>query len=165
MYACVVITYGTVWINRVRLPILHVVTCTGKNNISLSAFAPENLVSRDGFGSSVPRQPAHLHTQAESGAYSRDSSRVPARRPFFYSNHRTPSGQSRVYRVTQLLRTDGVHCRESAGTGPVVFNGSSSNGCCLCRSLRTNKCAPLFSHIHYWYEVGHSLLKVPQANH
>ena len=25
-------------------------------------FAPENLVSRDGFGSPVPRQPAHLHT-------------------------------------------------------------------------------------------------------
>ena len=36
-------------------------------NISLSPFAPENLVSRDGFGSPVLRQPAHLHTQAESG--------------------------------------------------------------------------------------------------
>ena len=45
--------------------------------ISLSAFGPENLVSRDGFGSPVPRQPAHLHTRAESGAYLRDSSRVP----------------------------------------------------------------------------------------
>ena len=42
-------------------------------NIPLSAFVPENLVSRDGFGSPVPRQPAHLHTQAESGAYLRDS--------------------------------------------------------------------------------------------
>ena len=31
-------------------------------SISLSAFVPENLVSRDGFGSPVPRQPAHLHT-------------------------------------------------------------------------------------------------------
>ena len=39
-------------------------------NFSLSAFAPENLVSRDGFGSPVPRQPAHLHTLAESGAHS-----------------------------------------------------------------------------------------------
>ena len=38
-------------------------------NISLSPFAPENFVSRDRFGSPVPRQPAHLHTQAESGAY------------------------------------------------------------------------------------------------
>ena len=34
---------------------------------SLSPFAPESFVSRDGFGSPVPRQPAHLHTQAESG--------------------------------------------------------------------------------------------------
>ena len=54
-------------------------------NISLSAFVPENLVSRDGFGSPVQRQPAHLHIQAESGAYLRDSSRVPRRRPFMYS--------------------------------------------------------------------------------
>ena len=29
---------------------------------SLSPFAPENLVSRDGFGNPAPRQPAHLHT-------------------------------------------------------------------------------------------------------
>ena len=47
-------------------------------------FVPENLVSRDGFGSPVPRQPAHLRTQAESGAYLRDSSRVPRRRPFIH---------------------------------------------------------------------------------
>ena len=47
-------------------------------NISRSAFVPEKLVSRDGFGGPVPRQPAHLHTQAEYGAYLReDSSRVP----------------------------------------------------------------------------------------
>ena len=55
------------------------------NRDPLSAFVPENLVSRDGFGSPVPRQPAHLHTtQAESGAYLRDSSRVPRRRPYIY---------------------------------------------------------------------------------
>ena len=53
-------------------------------NIFLSAFVPENLVSRDGFGSPVPRQSAHLHAQAESGAYLRDCSRVPRRRPFIY---------------------------------------------------------------------------------
>ena len=87
-------------------------------NISLSTFAPENLVSRHGFGSPVPRQSAHLHTQAESGAYLRDSSRFPRRRLFTYLNCHTPSSQSRVDRVTQLS-TDGVHCRESVGTGPV----------------------------------------------
>ena len=54
-----------------------------KNNIYLFAFAPVNLVSRDGFGSPVPRQPAHLRTQTESGAYLRDSSRVPRRRQLF----------------------------------------------------------------------------------
>ena len=51
-------------------------------NISLSPFAPENLTSRDGFGRPVPRQPARRHTQAGSGAYLRDSSRVPRRHPF-----------------------------------------------------------------------------------
>ena len=58
------------------------------------------------------------------------------------------SGQSRVYRVTQL-RTDGVHCRESAGTGSVNLK-VAPHGCCLGRSSWTN---------HYWYEVG--MLKVP----
>ena len=52
-----------------------------ENNIPLSPCVPENLVSRDGFSRPVPRQPAHLHTQAESGAYLGDSSRVPRRRP------------------------------------------------------------------------------------
>ena len=58
MYVCIrMVTHvARVTINQVRLPIL-------------SPFAPENLVSRDGFGSPVLRQPAHLHTQAESGAY------------------------------------------------------------------------------------------------
>ena len=86
-------------------------------NILLSPCVPENLVSRDEFSRPVPRQPAHLHTQAESGAYLRDSSRVPRRRPFIRPPY-VIGGQSRVYRVTQL-RTDGVHCRQSAGTGPV----------------------------------------------
>ena len=52
--------------------------------VRVSNFAPEHLISQDGFGSPVPRQPAHLHTQAESGAYLRNSSRVPWRRPFIY---------------------------------------------------------------------------------
>ena len=107
-----------------------------KMNISLSAFAPENLVPRDGFGSPVPRQSAHLHTQVESGAYLRNSSRVPLRRPFIYMKRHTPSGQFRVYRVTQL-RTDGVHYRESTSTGPVNLE-VVLNGCCLGRSPWTN---------------------------
>ena len=46
-----------------RLPILLVVSSwTGKMNYSLSSLAPENLVSRDGFGGPISRQLAHLHT-------------------------------------------------------------------------------------------------------
>ena len=69
---------------KAALPILLMVSWTGKMDIPLSPFTPKNLVSRDGFGSSVSRQPVHLHTQAESGVYLRDSSRVPRRRPFFF---------------------------------------------------------------------------------
>ena len=46
-------------------------------------------------------------------------------------NLNTPSGQSRYYRVTQL-RTDGVHCQESAGTGLVNLK-VVPNDCCLGR--------------------------------
>ena len=54
MYLCMVIHAARVWINRERLPILLVVSWTTKMDISLSPFAPENLVSRDEFGSPVP---------------------------------------------------------------------------------------------------------------
>ena len=108
---CMVTHLARVWINRVRLPILLVVSWTGKTNISLSAFAPENSVSRKGFGSPVPRQPAHLHTQAESGAYLGDSSRVPRRRPFIYFNPTyaigsvpSLSGHATAYRWRSLPR-------------------------------------------------------------
>ena len=105
-------------------------------NISLSAFVPENLVSRDGFGSPVPRQPAHLHTRAESGAYLRNFSRVLRRGVDLFIYRHTPSGQSRAIGSRQL-RTDGVHCRESAGTGPVNLK-VILDGCCLGRSPWTN---------------------------
>ena len=78
------VSVARVWINRVRLSILLVVSSTGKSSISLSAFAPENMASGDGFGRPVQRGPAHLHTQAESGTFLRDSFQVPQRRPHIY---------------------------------------------------------------------------------
>ena len=62
-----------------------------------------------------------LHTRAESRAYSWDPFRFSRRGLLNCLNRHTPLlGQSRVYRVTQL-HTDGVYCRESAATGPVVL--------------------------------------------
>ena len=123
-------------LGKVANPAMIVVSLKENNNISLSPFAPENLVSRDGFDSPVPCQLALLHTQAESGAYLRDFSRFP-RCPFIYLTRHTPSGQFRVYRVTQL-RTDGVHHQEPAGTGHSKPQCRSSNGCCLSKSPWTN---------------------------
>ena len=129
-----------------------------ENKYFVSAFAPENLVSRDGFGNPVPRQPAHLRTLAESGAYLRDPPEFRDDVHLFILNCHTPSGQSRVYRVTRL-RTDGVHCRESYGTGPVNLKVVPNECCCLGRSPWTNSYAPLFpTPTINWYEVG--MLKV-----
>ena len=87
------------------------------NVFSLSPFVPDNLVSRDGFGHPVPRQPAHsphsgLNLVLTHGII-----------PDFRSGVRLfipPSSHPQVCQVTQL-HNDGVHCRESAGTGPVVL--------------------------------------------
>ena len=72
----------------------------------------------------------------------------------FILNRRTPSGQSRVYRVTQM-RTDGVYCRESAGTGPVNLKGSSKRVLPWQITMAQLICTSL-SHTHYWYEVSTS---------
>ena len=101
-----------------------------------------------------PSRPASACSSPYSGwiwCLLTDSSRVPRRRPLW--NRHTPSGQSRVYRVTQL-RTDGVHCRESAGTGPVNLK-VVPNGCCLAWQITMDQLIfASLSHTHYWYEVG-----------
>ena len=82
-----------------------------ENHIPLSPYVPENLISWDGFSRPVPRQPAHIHTQAESGdyLYVRDSSRVPRRRTFVkapYAIEPVPSlsGHAIAYRWRSLPR-------------------------------------------------------------
>ena len=109
-------------------------------NISLSPFAPELLVSRDGFGSPVPRQPAHLHTPSEFGSFFTYGIPPTFRggvHLFILIRH-TPSGQSRFYRVTQL-RTDGVHCRESAGISPVNLKVVPATGAAF-SSITIGRC-------------------------
>ena len=129
-------------------------------NISLSAFAPENLVSRDGFGRPVLRQPAHLHTQAESVAYLRDSSRVPRRRPFIYFKPSyaigpvsSLSGHTIAYRWRSLPRVHRHMASKSQGSSKRVLPWQVTMDQLICAS---------HSHTHYWYEVGMS--KVPAVD-
>ena len=112
----------------VRLPILLVVSWTGKMNISLSPFAPRKLVSRDGFGSPVPRQPAHLHAQAASRSYLPDSSRVPRRRPFLYfkppyaiGSVPTSSGHTIAYQWRSLPRVSRHRASKPQGSSKRVL--------------------------------------------
>ena len=55
------------------------------------------------------------------------------------------SGQSRVYRVMQLS-TDGVHCRDSTGTGPVVLKVIPATGTAFASPWDQIMCGSLFPH-------------------
>ena len=121
-----------------------------ENNIPLSPCVPENLVSRDGFSRPVPRQPVHLHTQAESGAYLRDSFRVPRRRPFMkppYAIGSVPSlsGHAIAYRWHSLPRVRRHRVSKPQGCSERVLPWQITMDHLIFTSL---------SHTHYWYEVG-----------
>ena len=120
-------------------------------NIPLSPCVPENLVSRDGFSRPVPRQLAHLHTQAESGAYLRDSSRVPRRRPFLkpsYAIGSVPSlsGHVIAYRWRSLPRVRRHRASKPQGSSERVLPWQVTMDQFIYASL---------SHTHYWYFVLH----------
>ena len=126
-------------------------------SIPLSPCVPDNLVSRDGFSRPVPRQPAHLHPHAESGAYLRDFSRVPRRRPFMkppYAIGSVPSlsGHAIAYRWRSLPRVRRHRASKPQGSSERVLPWQITMDQLIFASL---------SHTHYWYEVG--MLKVPAS--
>ena len=97
-----------------------------------------------------------LHTQAEPGAYLRDSSRVPRRRPFIYikppfSIGSVPSlsGHAIAYRWRSLPRVRRHMASKPQGSFERVLPWQVTMDQLICASL---------SHTHYWYEVG--MLKV-----
>ena len=119
------------------------------------------MVSRDGFGSPVPRQPAHLHTRAESGAYFRDFSRVPRRRPFIYfkplyaiGSVPSLSGRAIAYRWRSLQRVRRHRTSKSQGSSKRVLPWQVTMDQLMCASL---------SHTHYWYEVD--MLELPAVQY
>ena len=125
--------------------------------ISLSSFAPVNLVSRDGFGSAVPRQPAHLHAQAESGAYSRDCSQSAAaasvylfKPPYAIKSAPSLSVHAIAYRWCPLPRVRRHRASQPRGRSKRVVPWQVTMNQLIYASL---------SHTYFWYEVG--MLKVP----
>ena len=52
--------------------------------------------------------------------------------------------------------TDGVHYRESAGTGPVVLKVAQQTGASYSGNPMDQSMHALFPHTHYWYS-GHVL--------
>ena len=160
-YHVVRIGLGAIWGDHGRRRSLHFTTppfCLKKgwvypllsisqNNIPLSPCVPENLVSRGGFNRPVPRQPAHLHTQAEPGAYLRDSSRVPRRRPFMkppYAIGSVPSssGHAIAYRWRSLPRVRRHRAIKPQGSSERVLPWQITTDQLIFASL---------SHTHYWY--------------
>ena len=59
------------------------------------------------------------------------------------------------------MRTDGVHCRESAGTGPVVLKVVPVTGAAILQVTIDQLICASLSHTHYWYEG--SMLEVPEV--
>ena len=131
-----------------------------ENSIPLSPCVPENVVSRDGFSRPVPRQPAHLHTQAESGAYLRDSSRVPRRRPFMkppYAIGSVPSlsGHAVAYRWRSLPRVRRHRASKSQGSSERMLSWQITMDQLIFASL---------SHINYNQVRGHAIFEVVLTN-
>ena len=146
---CTVTHIARVWINRVRLPILLVVSWTGKMNIYFPVCvvcAWEIGLARR-FRQSRPASACSFSTlrlNHQSGAYLRDSSRVPRRRPFIYfkppyaiGSVPSLSGHAIAYRWHSLPTVR--RQRASKPQGIIV-----PNECCLGRSPWTNKYTPLF---------------------
>ena len=126
-----------------------------ENNIPLAPCVRKNLVSRDRFSRPVPRQPAHLHIQAESDAYLRYSFRVPRRRPFMkppYAIESAPSlsGHASAYRWRSLPRVRGHRASKPQGSSERMLPWQITMDQLIFASP---------PHTHYWYEVG--MLKVP----
>ena len=98
-----------------------------------------------------------LHTQTESGAYLRGSSRAPRRRPFIYikppyviGSAPSLSDVAIAYRWRSLPRVRRHRASTPQGSSERVLPWQVTMDQLIFASL---------SHTHYWYEVG--MLKVP----
>ena len=124
-------------------------------NISLSAFALDNLVSRHVFGSPVPHQPAHLHTQAESGAYRtygippefRGGPLIYIKPPYAIESVPSLSGHAMAYRWRSLPRVRRHRASKPQGSSERMLTLAVYCTSCCC-----------FSHSAHWLPTRKKLL-------
>ena len=125
-------------------------------NISLSAFAPENLVSRDRFGSPVPRQSLisilGLNLVLIYGIPPEFRGGVHFLFKPSYAVGAVPSlsGRASAYRRRSLPRVHRYRRSKSQGSSELVLPWQVTMDQLMCASL---------FHAHCWYKVG--MLKVP----
>ena len=145
-----------VWINRVRLPILHVVSWTRK--IFPCPRSRLRIWSRE-TGSAAPSRVSLLISilRAESGAYSlRDSSRVPRRRPFIYylkppyaiGSVLSLSGNAITYRWRSLPRVRRHRASKPQGSSEQVLPWQVTMDQLICASLSHTHSSSIGS-VHY----------------
>ena len=129
-------------------------------SIPLSPYVPEKLVSRDGFGSPLPRQPA---PSPHSGCIW-----------CLLTRFLPSSAAASIYLYKTAIRQRVIP--ELTGSPKCLYTGSlprvrrhrastpqGSSERVLPWQVTTDQliCAPL-SHAHYWYEVG--ILEVPVSD-
>ena len=119
--------------------------------ISLSPFAPANLVARDGFGRPVPRiSLLILHTQTKPGACSRNSHRfcggvqlfIP---PYAIGSVPSLSSHEMAYRRRSRPR---VACIKPEVLKLVLATGATFAGITMGQLIYTS-----LPHNHCWYET------------
>ena len=92
-----------------------------------------------------------LHTQAESGAHSRDCSRCPRRRPYIFTT--THHWVSPGFIGSRNCVPIAFGAESPLAQGQYSPQGSSSNGCCLCITMDQLLLCASLSHTHHWYKV------------
>ena len=153
MYVCMVITYSRVWINRVRLPILLVVSWTGKI-IFPCLRACLRIWSRE-TGSAVPSRVSllisilRLNLVLTYGIPPEFRGGVHMKPPYAIGSVPSLSGHAVAYRWRSLPRVRRHRASTPQGSSERVLPWQITMDQLIFASL---------SHTHYWYKVG--MLKV-----
>ena len=151
MYVCIVTHIARVWINRVRLPILHVVRWTGKIKMFFPCPRSRLRIWSRETGSAVPSRVSLLISILRLNLVLTYEI-PPAFRGAVIGSVSSLPGYAIAYRWRSLPRVRQHRASKPQGSSERVLPWRVTMDQLICASL---------SHAHYWYEVG--MLKVPAS--